>query len=184
MELQLNEHQLLHEDINDIKNLDQDVTISNQEKNEMRAQFKELKFKKLLEKREQRVNEELSSGRSKYGSRLDICTLENVKEDKDGELDVNNREFDETHASYNDYAQASFAKPSGREIGAATPLQENILTNESLCKLLKQKETADKKANEMRNGYEMSVQKLAKVNSIEQDSIYSAVPSNPNVNPY
>ena len=34
----------------------------------------------------------------------------------------------------------------------------------------------------MHNGYEMSVQKLAKVSSIEQDSIYSALPQNPNMN--
>ena len=159
----------MHEDINDIKKLDQDVTISNQEKDEIRAQFKELKFKKLLEKREQRVNDELSSSRSKYGSKLDILTpnLENVLEVSDGELDLNNQMLNEANASVYDYAQASIAKQSDRESGAPTPLQENILTNESLCKLLKQKETVDNKAHEMRNGYEMSVQKLAKVSSIE-----------------
>lgn len=65
LELELNEQQLLHGDIETIKNFDHDMTISNQEKDELRAQFKELKFKKLLEKREQRVNEELDQASSR-----------------------------------------------------------------------------------------------------------------------
>ena len=66
----------------------------------------------------------------------------------------------------------------GRKIPPS--FQENILTNESLKKLFKNHPNAPQvlqEAGYLSNGYEMSVQKLAKVSSIEQDSIYSTMPN-------
>lgn len=79
----------------------------------------------------------------------------------------------------NDYNFTSFGRKADNESRNEIDLNENILTNESLCKLLK---ASGKRASELHNGYEMSVQKLAKVSSIEQDSIYSSVPQHPTSN--
>lgn len=178
LELELSEQQLIFEDINDIKNLDNDVTLSNKEKRELRTQFKELKFRKLLEIREKRVNEELSSGRSKYGSKLDIHTLgpDDAEEVRDKAGKLSQSEINEINDATQEVPQSSNAKQSvqASQPSNSSPRQDNILTNESLCKLLKKRDS-EQQQMEPRNGYEMSVQKLSKVHSIEQDSIYSSI---------